>query len=439
MTETYTDSYTVCDGDTWTFSYDSDGDGNDESYGPYAAGVHTENVFDSNGCPYDLEFTVIENPIPSCSAYADEPLVCEGIGITLHVTGSGGLGADDQSTYSFEWSGADASYFDDITSADPTFNAPVGIYNLTVTVTDISDNTNCSNTCNVTVEVYDCVPECETAFGVATNGVGGWAVVDTDISSCFRNDGFRRWGWVNQITEADQGTPVVLDLWAGAGQCDLSHGAFSGTATITYEEDGTVQVCYDMADGYVLSEAHVYVGCEPYPSGPNGYTVAPGQYSFNAGDLGYVQTSFCTPEISASGDFYVIVHAVVCETNMCEGCYLPGSPNEGGLFDELDPNEPLPNCTVDTGGWGRLAEFTAYPVPFKDELTIQYRYDYDTDVKIEILDLKGTLVRDVTDTNYISGAIGKTTFDMSRTDNQMYFVRVTTREGTSVKKVVSSR
>src|SRR5690606_16978459 len=92
VTQMYTDSYTVCDGESWTFSYDSDGDGADENYGPYSAGVHTENVFDSNGCPYQLEFTVNEYPVTQM--YSDSYTVCDGESWTFSYD-SDGDGADE--------------------------------------------------------------------------------------------------------------------------------------------------------------------------------------------------------------------------------------------------------------------------------------------------------------------------------------------------------
>jgi hypothetical protein len=397
------------------------------------AGTYMVTVTDANGCTETCSAEVTEPTLLSCTATTGD-LACQGLPIDLSVTPAGGT-----PPYSYSWSSTGSATYDDATAATTVANGAVIGEVFTATVTDAN---GCVTTCTVEANLYDCVPECETAFGVMTQDVEGFATVDGDYSSCFRNDGFRRWGWVNTITEADQGTPVVLDLWAGAGQCDLSNGEFAGNATITYNNDGTVQVCYEMADGYVLSEAHVYVGCNPYPTMPNNglaYTVAPGQYSFNAGDLGYVQTTFCTPEIEASGDFYVIVHGVVCATDICEGCSLPGSPNEEGMFDELDPNYPLPNCTVNTGGWGRTTvDFVAYPVPFDNEVNIKYRFEYDTKVNIEVFDIKGALITQLTDEHYQSGTIVEKTIDMTRFDNQMYFVKLTTERGVQVKKIVSS-
>ena len=45
------------------------------------------------------------------------------------------------------------------------------------------------------------------------------------------------------------------------------------------------------------------------------------------------------------------------------------------------------------------AGFDAYPVPFKDQLTIKYKFDYTSNVKIEVFNSQGILVLSKTDTN----------------------------------------
>jgi hypothetical protein len=226
----------------------------------------------------------------------------------------------------------------------------------------------------------------------------------------------------------------------------LSKGTYVGDVIVHYH-DGSVWVEFDLLGDeanpqYVMAEAHVWIGCEPYPRLNNDkYTVAPGQYNFNSnGDLSDTNTKnmYSTPPIDASGSFYFIAHAVVCDVNVPDGAYLPGAPYEGGTM--TGPNAPYDaaDCNVDTSGWGKVADFKAYPVPFDNEVNVSYKFDYDTTVKIETFDIKGTLVRSTEDTQYVKGTVGRTTIDLSKADNHMYFVRLTTSRGTMVKKVVSS-
>jgi hypothetical protein len=141
--------------------------------------------------------------------------------------------------------------------------------------------------------------KCDTAFGKSA-----------DASRCFLDDGFSRWGWTNG--PLGPGT-YIFDLYAGAAQCDTSRGALAGTVTVVYN-GATVTVTYNTASGYWLEETQLYVGNTPYPQYKQGKqlvnTVAPGQYgNIHAGLEGASTDSFT---VNATGNIYVIAHAVVC-------------------------------------------------------------------------------------------------------------------------------
>ena len=83
--------------------------------------------------------------------------------------------------------------------------------------------------------------------------------------------------------------------------------------------------------------------------------------------------------------------------------------------------------------------FEAYPVPFKDQLTIRYNFDYLSDVKIEVFNAQGIRILSKTDTNsYLNKEI---TLDLhaNKTKEQMYIVKLTTDRESSTKKVLSSQ
>jgi hypothetical protein len=138
---------------------------------------------------------------------------------------------------------------------------------------------------------------CETAFAY---GVGD--------ASCFigmssgRNT-ISRWGWTNgPLAEGS----YWFDIYAAAGQCDLSKGTNVGTLTVHYQ-GGTAQVCYNEFQGVTLSETHLYVGNDPLPLDKKGYpTVAPGQYPYSGSPDGCYQIS------GLSGEIYVVAHAEAC-------------------------------------------------------------------------------------------------------------------------------
>ena len=146
----------------------------------------------------------------------------------------------------------------------------------------------------------EAVTACETAFAF-----GGAS------ARCFELDGFNRWGWTNG--PLNQGT-YTFDLYAGAGQCDLSKGTLVGSVTINYTGT-TVTVTYTMTNGWWATETHVYVGTAKYPQFKQGKqmvdTVAPGQYPYIHGELDDVTTD--TYNLGPfSGPIQVIAHAGVC-------------------------------------------------------------------------------------------------------------------------------
>jgi hypothetical protein len=116
-------------------------------------------------------------------------------------------------------------------------------------------------------------------------------------------------------------------------------------------------------------------------------------------------------------------------------------------------NTPLPgDCTIPsstvspttkviapTDAKTELAGFTASPVPFKDQLTIKYDFDYQSDVKIEVFNAQGNKVLSKADTNSYLNKEVRLNLDVNRGQEQVYVVKLTTNRGSSTKKVMSSR
>ena len=126
-------------------------------------------------------------------------------------------------------------------------------------------------------------PTCETAYARGENG-----------ATCFDQYEFDRWGWtIGPISEGD----YTYDVYAAAGQCDISKGTLVGTVNVSYA-GGEISVEYNIDSAYSISEEHTYAGAGPIPVDGDGKpTVAPGQY--------YIEDNL-------SGEIYVILHTVVC-------------------------------------------------------------------------------------------------------------------------------
>jgi hypothetical protein len=83
--------------------------------------------------------------------------------------------------------------------------------------------------------------------------------------------------------------------------------------------------------------------------------------------------------------------------------------------------------------------FEAYPVPFKDQLTIKYKFDYVSDVKIDVFNAQGISILSKADSNSYLDKEVTLNLNVKKGQEQVYVVKVTTDKGSSVKKVMSSK
>ncbi|MFV8343372.1 T9SS type A sorting domain-containing protein [Flavobacterium sp. XS2P39] len=86
-----------------------------------------------------------------------------------------------------------------------------------------------------------------------------------------------------------------------------------------------------------------------------------------------------------------------------------------------------------------LVGFDAYPVPFKDQLTVKYNFDYASDVKIDVIDAQGVSILSKTDNNSYLNKEVTLNLNTKKGQEQVYIVKLTTNRGSSVKKVMSSK
>ncbi len=158
--------------------------------------------------------------------------------------------------------------------------------------------------------------ECETVFAYNPNEPNGICFSEFNKKTGNynpngpANKNFSRWGWTNEISQGS----YDFEVWAGAGQCNFSKGTLVGNLHIEYSGT-TATVTYDMFNGFVLDETHLYIGDEPIPTGNNGKaTVAPGQYPYSDGDATTVEDNLVVYEINNLPDdgIWVVAHGVAC-------------------------------------------------------------------------------------------------------------------------------
>lgn len=142
----------------------------------------------------------------------------------------------------------------------------------------------------------------------------GFALCAADLTTCFIDDGFNRWGWTIGPMDSSKHN---FGIFAGAGQCDVSKGVLAGTIDFEYDsQTGIANVNFIAEEGFVFKETHLYIGNDPYPmkirgNGVEVPTVAPGQYPYKHGNLDNAVMDSYTID-GLSGEVYMIAHAVVC-------------------------------------------------------------------------------------------------------------------------------
>jgi hypothetical protein len=140
--------------------------------------------------------------------------------------------------------------------------------------------------------------------------------VDGDITNSFLDidedsggsGDFNRWGWSNGPVNGS----CEWDIYAGAGQSDITKGTLVGTLYVVVEGT-TADVTFDIDSAYYMEENPLYVGSEIVARDVNGdFTVAPGQYPTIHDQLTGINQNLDMYTIAVNGDFFVVAHATVC-------------------------------------------------------------------------------------------------------------------------------
>lgn len=155
-------------------------------------------------------------------------------------------------------------------------------------------------------------PESKTETAFARFGDANTCFLNIDANGDGAGD-FNRWGWTNG--PLDPGT-YEMELWAGAGRCDVSKGTLVGTVTVEYTGE-TVRVTFtttgtnpDTGLSYNMADAHAYVGSDILAANNGQFTVAPGQYpQINSEANGATVQTFTFTGVN--GPIHVVAHASV--------------------------------------------------------------------------------------------------------------------------------
>lgn len=241
--------------------------------------------------------------------------------------------------------------------------------------------------------------KCETAFARSA---------DENVRSCFLglpNVSGNRWGWTNEFPTTN-GT-YNMDLYAAAGQCNISSGFLVGNVEVTYT-DGAVEVTVSTFSGNKMTVAQLYVGTEILPTDNNGrLTTAPGQFPYHDTVEGDFNTfTFDSVDVGNSGSFYVVLHADVC------------------------PNETLVTKTASAN-----LDLTAYPVPFKDNLNVKVASPLNMNGTLSLYNGVGQKVQDFGRYTLKKGE-NEINLNTVELPIGLYFIRMTSVYGTETLKIL---
>ncbi|MBT8185165.1 MAG: T9SS type A sorting domain-containing protein, partial [Eudoraea sp.] len=178
-----------------------------------------------------------------------------------------------------------------------------------------------------------------------------------ESNSCFIDDGLgaNRWGWTNYLPTTGN---YSLDLYAAAGQCVLSNGEKTADVDVAYN-NGEITVTINLLNGFVMTEAQLYLGGAPYPLKNGSPTVASGQFPYKAENLNNVTSHTFGPIAVGNDGVHMILHAVTC-----------GSAPEPVQLVSVQP----------------------YHKRFENSIELEINTPYDAVIDVQFMDMSGKTV-----------------------------------------------
>ena len=326
----------------------------------------------------------------------------------------------------------------------------------TVTVTDFNGVSASSSVVHISAAQQEpcdiCYESCTgnplvSATQTVHNNGNGTTTIRTTFAKTFVDNtyGTNAIGWDGCGGKKDKSGHKFSDL---TGSDKLQLALYDGTSTTKVME---FKIDYITASGSGYQTLGVSGGDGGWISGsvPGILSNFKTSLSENFNTLGYVLTTN-SPATNASyvpnAAYPNWIYDVWYEVTVKTGA---GTPFSSGVVRPLitsvhaSPSKTCNNteCVKPCGSAlsvSSAVSFEAYPVPFKDELTIKYKFDYSSDVKIELIDSQGITVFTENDTNSYSDKEVSLKFRFKREKEKVYFVRVTTDQGSSTKEVLSS-
>gem|GEM_PF-3351609 len=241
------------------------------------------------------------------------------------------------------------------------------------------------------------------ADGPVSNGRAGYVGIALDENGQQVGDSTYELYWTDHndwhLKEITQGGQEIYQgyTWIDGPSCDFNEwGEYSILTGVICDENGlTLTATIGVAENSFTRTFTAYDGCNE--------SECIITYAWDAQDYQYNNNG-----IDNDGPDYV--H---------EGQSAQAAPDQG---DDM----------------GIELDFMAYPVPFDRDVNVKFNFEFDTDVTINVHDTRGLLVKSLSLTNVRANSEVTKSFDLSRAGDQLFYITVTTNQGSVTKKVVSS-
>ncbi|WP_188363132.1 T9SS type A sorting domain-containing protein [Flavobacterium orientale] len=418
-----------------------------------AAGTYTLTVTNpANGCTAtDVALVTLNNTPPNANAGADKELNCTSKSVSLS-------GSSTTPGATFAWvasNGGNIAFGAD--TATPTVDA-AGTYTLTVTNPD----NGCTATDVALVTLNNTPPnanagdDAQISCDTSTVQLSGSSTTVNVSFSWSTLDG-------NIVSGADTATPTVdMEGTYVLTVTDLSNGC------TTQDEVVVTRPECEFFDGCTIGywKNHPGSWCGNYSPGTKYGTV------FTSAPNNIKNKTFMEVlNLGGGGPANLGRQSVAALLNICHAFVNYGEPYlnntqllittvnnafasngnaTGNLATALDDlnnagcsidahNNPIDPIQFRTEATIGRDLFDIYPVPFQEEISIKYNFDYKSKVTIEIFDYRGILVYKYQDSNGYTNKEESINMHFARNEGQLFMVRVTTDKESTTKTIIKAR
>ncbi|WKL43289.1 T9SS type A sorting domain-containing protein [Flavobacterium sp. ZE23DGlu08] len=364
----------------------------------------------------------------------------------------GSIGEVAEAGFTYSWISSPAGFTS--TAANPFVNPSV---TTTYTVTKTHTASGCSDSDEVTVTVNIALPNAVAGddvlilCGETTVLLSGTSTTQNAIYSWVASNGG------NIVSGADTATPTVnaagtytLTVTDPINGCTASDLVLV-TNQICIVEGCTLGYWKNHTDRWCSSYTPTMLFGDVFVNAPSNLANLTLLQALNLGGGGIFNLArqgvaallnACSDEVDYPAPYSDSPQSVIDAVN---AAYSSGGNAPGKLATQLDilNNSGCPlggtPATKEGDGLGDKAGFEAYPVPFKDQLTIRYNFDYVSDVKIDVLNSQGVSILSKMDNNSYMNKEVTLNLNSYVDRSEVYVVKVTTNRGSSVKKIISSK